>query len=62
MTSLSEGGKVVGVPPDLPVERLVICQGKFWIFASFKYSRKEDLKRLATKTKSRFTLLWMWEG
>lgn len=36
--SLSVGRKVVTLPPDLPVERLVICLGNLWMLACLKYN------------------------
>ena len=47
--SLSVGGKVVTLPPDLPVERLVICHREITNTCMFQIQQWEDLCNLLVK-------------
>ena len=58
ITRLSEDGMVVGQPPDLPVERLVICQGKCWIFASFNLQQLGRTETVGKKKKEDVYATW----
>jgi len=55
--SLSGGGKVATLPPDLPVERLLVSHGEILNMCKSQIQHLGRSKTVTTEAKKRFTLL-----